>query len=74
MAARARLVLRAPYYPGGLPARLFWLADTTQTEKPYALAVPCSLLRGGVVCKAYWLASPFPLMVWISAFTAWGSP
>jgi hypothetical protein len=73
MAALARLVLRAPY-PGGLPVRLFWLADATQTEKPYVLAVPCSLLRGGVACKAYSLASPFPLMVWISAFTACGSP
>jgi hypothetical protein len=35
MAALARLVLRA-LYPGGVPARLFWLADSTQTEKPYA--------------------------------------
>lgn len=35
MAALARLVLRA-LYQGGLPARLFWLADSTQTEKPYA--------------------------------------
>ena len=22
-------------YPGGLPARLFWIADATQVEKPY---------------------------------------
>jgi hypothetical protein len=35
MAALARLVLRA-LYQGGPPARLFWLADSTQTEKPYA--------------------------------------
>jgi hypothetical protein len=35
MAALASLVLRA-LYPGGVPARLFWLADSTQTEKPYA--------------------------------------
>jgi hypothetical protein len=34
-AALARLVLRA-LYQGGPPARLFWLADSTQTEKPYA--------------------------------------
>jgi hypothetical protein len=59
MAALTRLVLRVPY-PEGLPARLFWFADATQTEKPYVLAVPCSLLKGGVVCKTYWLASPFP--------------
>ena len=38
MAALARLVLRA-LYPGGLPARLFWLADSRQTEKPYAKRV-----------------------------------
>jgi len=23
-------------YPAGLPARLFWIADSTYTEKPYA--------------------------------------
>jgi hypothetical protein len=38
MAALARLVLRA-LYPVGLPVRLFWLADSTQTEKPYAKRV-----------------------------------
>ncbi len=35
MAMLARLAL-ATLYPSGLPARLFWLADATQTEKPYA--------------------------------------
>ncbi len=35
MAALACLVLRT-LYRSGLPARLFWLADSTQTEKPYA--------------------------------------
>ncbi len=35
MAAVARLALSA-LYPAGLPARLFWVADSTNTEKPYA--------------------------------------
>ena len=35
MAALARLAL-VTLYPAGLPQRLFWLADSTQTEKPYA--------------------------------------
>jgi hypothetical protein len=35
MAALARLAL-ATLYPAGLPARLFWIADSTYTEKPYA--------------------------------------
>jgi hypothetical protein len=38
MARLARLAL-AILYPGGLPARLFWLADATHTEKPYAKRV-----------------------------------
>jgi Transposase DDE domain len=38
MAMLAHLAL-ATLYPSGLPARLFWLADTTQTEKPYARRV-----------------------------------
>jgi hypothetical protein len=57
MAALARLVLRA-LYPGGLPARLFWLADSTQTEKPYAKRVAAVewvssyQARGGACPKA----------------------
>lgn len=35
MAALARLALRY-LYPQGLPQRLFWIADATHTEKPYA--------------------------------------
>ncbi len=35
MAALARLAL-ATLYPQGWPARLFWIADSTNTEKPYA--------------------------------------
>ena len=35
MACLARLAL-ATLYPAGLPARLFWIADSTQTEKPYS--------------------------------------
>lgn len=35
MAGLARLAL-ALLYPAGLPARLFWVADSTTTEKPYA--------------------------------------
>jgi hypothetical protein len=35
MAALARLAL-ATLYPTGWPARLFWIADATTTEKPYA--------------------------------------
>ena len=35
MAALARLALSA-LYPTGLPQRLFWIADSTNTEKPYA--------------------------------------
>jgi hypothetical protein len=35
MAALARLALMT-LYPAGLPARLFWIADSTSTEKPYA--------------------------------------
>jgi hypothetical protein len=35
MAALARLAL-ATLYPQGFPARLFWIADSTTTEKPYA--------------------------------------
>ncbi len=35
MATLARLALQA-LYPAGLPARLFWIADSTHTEKPYA--------------------------------------
>ena len=38
MAALARLAL-ATQYPTGLPQRLFWLADATTTEKPYAARV-----------------------------------
>jgi hypothetical protein len=38
MAALACLVLRS-LYRSELPARLFWLADSTQTEKPYAKRV-----------------------------------
>ena len=38
MARLASLAL-ATLYPSGLPARLFWLADATQTEKPYAQRV-----------------------------------
>lgn len=35
MAALARLAL-VTLYPAGWPARLFWIADSTNTEKPYA--------------------------------------
>ncbi len=35
MVALARLALQA-LYPVGLPARLFWIADSTHTDKPYA--------------------------------------
>lgn len=35
MAELARLALRY-LYPRGLPQRLFWIADATHTEKPYA--------------------------------------
>jgi hypothetical protein len=35
MAGLTRLVLKL-LYAGALPARLFWIADSTQTEKPYA--------------------------------------
>jgi len=35
MAGLARLALRT-LYPAGLPQRLFWIADSTTTEKPYA--------------------------------------
>jgi hypothetical protein len=35
MAALARLAL-ATLYPAGLPERLFWIADSTHTEKPYS--------------------------------------
>jgi len=35
MAALARLALTM-LYPAGWPARLFWIADATTTEKPYA--------------------------------------
>src|SRR5437588_5901530 len=35
VAALARLAL-ATLYPAGLPARLFWIADATHAEKPYA--------------------------------------
>jgi hypothetical protein len=38
MSALAGLMLRA-LYQEELPARLFWLADSTQTEKPYAKRV-----------------------------------
>lgn len=38
MAALARLALAA-LYPAGLPARLFWIADSTTTEKPWASRV-----------------------------------
>lgn len=38
MARLAHLAL-AILYPSGLPARLFWLADATHTEKPYAQRV-----------------------------------
>ncbi len=38
MACLARLAL-ATLYPQGLPARLFWIADSTQTEKPYSECV-----------------------------------
>jgi len=33
MAALARLALQY-LYPAGLPSRLFWIADATNTEKP----------------------------------------
>lgn len=39
MAGLARLAL-ATLYPEGLPARLFWLADSTHAEKPFAQRVP----------------------------------
>jgi hypothetical protein len=45
MAALARLVLRVPY-PGELPARLFWLADATQTEKVLCPSRPLQLTQG----------------------------
>jgi hypothetical protein len=35
MAALAQLAL-GQLYPQGLPARLYWIADSTHTEKPYA--------------------------------------
>src|SRR5215207_887671 len=35
MAALAHSALAA-LYPTGLPPRLFWIADSTQSEKPYA--------------------------------------
>lgn len=35
MAGLARLALQT-LYPAGLPQRLFWIADSTTTEKPYA--------------------------------------
>jgi hypothetical protein len=35
MACLAQLALTT-LYPAGLPARLFWIADSTQTEKPFA--------------------------------------
>jgi len=35
MATLARLALAA-LYPAGWPARLFWIADSTHTEKPYS--------------------------------------
>lgn len=35
MATLARLALQT-LYPAGLPQRLFWIADSTHTEKPYA--------------------------------------
>jgi hypothetical protein len=35
MAALTRLALQT-LYPAGLPSRLFWIADATHTEKPYA--------------------------------------
>ena len=35
MAALARLALQT-LYPTGLPQRLFWIADATHTEKPFA--------------------------------------
>lgn len=35
MAKLAEVVL-AHLYPAGMPARLFWIADSTHTEKPYA--------------------------------------
>jgi hypothetical protein len=38
MATLARLALQV-LYPAGLPARLFWIADSTHTEKPYAARV-----------------------------------
>jgi Transposase DDE domain len=38
MARLARLTL-ATLYPSGLPTRLFWLADATHAEKPYAKRV-----------------------------------
>jgi hypothetical protein len=38
MAMLAHLAL-ATLYPSGLPARLFWLADATHAEKPYARRV-----------------------------------
>jgi hypothetical protein len=38
MAALTRLALHY-LYPRGLPERLFWIADSTHTEKPYAARV-----------------------------------
>jgi hypothetical protein len=53
MAALARLAL-ATLYPAGLPARLFWIADSTHTEKPYAERVasssPTSISMGKSRC------------------------
>jgi hypothetical protein len=34
--AQVAEVALAHLYPGGLPGRLFWIADSTHTEKPYA--------------------------------------
>src|SRR2546426_3744717 len=34
--ARVGAVALASLYPQGLPARLFWIADATYTETPYA--------------------------------------
>jgi hypothetical protein len=31
-------------YPSGLPARLFWLADSTLTEKPFVRRVASVLM------------------------------
>jgi len=39
MACLTRLALEM-LYPRGLPGRLFWIADSTNTEKPYKDA-PC---------------------------------